>query len=212
MTEEELNNYINEKKLIIKRYKTEKNESCGTNINTNFETNENSEKKDNSLRIKRNRTEEVKKGEKSEKEKKEKIKINIKNDKNNNIFRIEYDDQDLEQLKNKSIILDENIENNICNISDNSTSTYDNKDVSTIKNDKKEINNNNELSNGDNNYLLFTEYDPMNDINDSFENLDYHYKPSYTFLDNCGFLQSDYTKDINISNLNNSFEEKKDLF
>ena len=212
MTEEELNNYINEKKSIIKRYTTEENDSCGKNINTNIETNENGEKKDNSLCIKRNRTEEEKKEEKSEEEKEEKIKINIENEKDNNILRIECDDQDLEELKNKSINLDENIENNICNISDNSTSTYDNKDISTIINDNKDINNNNDLSNGDNNYLLFTEYDPMNDLNDSFENLDYHYKPSYTFIDNCGFLQSDYNKDININNLNNSFEEKKDLF
>jgi len=44
MTEEELNNYINEKKLIIKRYTTEENDSCGKNINTNIETNENNEK------------------------------------------------------------------------------------------------------------------------------------------------------------------------
>ncbi len=52
----------------------------------------------------------------------------------------------------------------------------------------------------------------MNGINNSFENLDYHYKPSYIFLDNCGFLKSYYKKDINISDLNNSFEEKKNLF
>ena len=206
MTEEELNNYINEKKLIIKRYKTEESDSCGKNINTNFETNE---KKDNSLCIKRNRTEEEKKEEKSEEEK---IKITSENEKNKNIIRIEYDDQDLEELKNKNINLDENIEKNICNISDNSTSTYENKDVNTKINDNKEINNNNDLSNGDNNYLLFTEYDPINNINNSFENLDCHYKPSYTFLDNCGFLKSYYKKDINISDLNNYFEEKKDLF
>ena len=52
----------------------------------------------------------------------------------------------------------------------------------------------------------------MNDINNYFENLDYHYKPSYTFLDNCGFFKSYYKKDNNISGFNNSFEEKKDLF
>ena len=74
MTEEELNNYINEKKLIIKRYKTEESDSCGKNINTNFETNENSEKKDNSLCIKRNRTEEEKKRRKIRRRKRRKNK------------------------------------------------------------------------------------------------------------------------------------------
>ena len=135
------------------------------------------------------------------------------NENKENIFRIKYDD-DMDELKNKCICLDENIENenNIFNISDNST--YDNKDENKKINDIIIINNDiNDINNGDgdDNFISFID-DPMNNYNNFIENLDYHYQPSYTFLENCDIFRNDFSNENNMKSINNFFDEKNYFF
>ena len=210
MSEEELNNYLNEKKkLILKRNLSEENNYYNyyeTNKKNTFAPSENTEKNEeneNTLLKKRNR---------SEKENIEQKNCS-ENENKENIFRIKYDD-DIDELKNKCICLDENIENenNLFNISDNSTD--DNKDESIKINDIIIINNDiNDINNGDgdDNFISFIDA-PMNNYNNFIENLDYHYQPSYTFLENCDFFRNDFSNENNMKSINNCFDEKNYFF
>ena len=136
MTEEEFKNYLNEKNLLIKNKILEENENNENILSTNCGDLENSEKKENkvkSLFVKRNRSEDDLTEDLS----------NIENEQNPNYFRIE---NDIEELNDKTINLDEKIENNdniIKLFISTNDSINDNKEENISFNDIKSISNDN---------------------------------------------------------------------
>ena len=213
MTEEEFKNYLNEKNLLIKNKILEENENNENILTTNCGDLENSEKKENkvkSLFVKRNRSEDELTEDLS----------NIENEQNPNYFRIE---NDIEELNDKSINLDEKIENNdniIKLFISTNDSINDNKEENISFNDIKSISNDNVNNEDDRSSFSFdsSTINNFNNFNNNFyENLDYKYKPSYEFLEKCGFCRADSMGTILIIDNNiinkatsiNSYEEKK---
>ncbi len=199
MTEEELENYLNEKNLLIKNkiLKKDKNSENMTTYSGDLESSEqniNKVKKKKFL-IKRNRSEDDQTEDLSNKEQ------------NRNYLRIE---NDIEELNDTIINLDEKIENNgniIKLFISTNDSTYENKEENLSFNDIKSINNDN-VNNKDEKLNFSFDSSTINNLNNFnsnlFECLDYKYKPSYEFLEKCGFYRADSKGNILIIDNNNS--------
>ena len=213
MTEEELNDYLNEKNEYIKKKICEQNSnfSLDKSLSTNYQVSESTEESDKSFLKKRSRSTDESSEENS-----------ISKNHKTNIFITEY--KDLNKFRENCINLQEKNEINKLYIS--ISSTYDNKDENLKMNDKNDIislneNNEDNLNNVENdNFLSFTTSFPINN-NIFIGELDYQYKPSYEFLNNnrCHIVNSNGNlliadnsnlSDINVKLNNDILYEKED--
>ena len=198
MNQKELNDFLKKMKLKLKQNMSERN-NCNTN--QNYEINE--ENKEKTLIDKRKSSidEFLDSSTENEEEKNSIIqnveeKTNDNNVTNNNINSID---------ENKEITLYNNLignesSTNISNISQN----YCYKSIN-LNNDNKNINNsvyiNQDDDNNNHSSINLTDFGHINNFN-ILENIDYQYKPSYKFLENCGLYRADSFGNILIDEKN----------
>ena len=219
MNEEELNAFLNKMELQLEKKVLEEYENYENNkIIRQLEemgNNEvyilNNDNKEKSFIGKRKRaTEEI-------------FEISTENEEKN----IKNQNNYIKMNDNNNINIDENKDNNINNnliyhkISNNeikeSKNEYNNNNNFTI--DNKNINNYNNLYNYEDEdksqfQINCIESKPLNMYNDIFEKIDYHYQPSYQFLENNSLYRTDSLGNILIVENNpfNYYNEQKDTF
>ena len=210
MNEEELKEYLNKMELKIKQKVLEENEKNGNNkIISNLDEIENNEinilkneNKEKKFIGKRKRSTEELFDNSTENENEEDKNIKIQNDKiiNDNNINL---DEDKENLKNE-------IFNN--NISTNEIRELEPECKNIFYIDNKNINSDNLYNYEDDNQSKSTitciDSRPCNIFNDIIENIDYQYKPSYNFLENCRLYRTNSLGNILIVDNNNvNFEQ-----